>query len=252
MHVHAVTATNLLRLLQSFVTVYAVLLGCYLATGVAITRLNRQRAELKIQKNRAPSPAQVARDMRQSIVSLAVIALLFALGNWFYSRFGWGFHPKRMTVPGALLSFAASMVLYDTWFYWLHRLIHHKRLYRHVHRWHHMTTAPVVWSNNSDTLLDNCFLQSYWLIAHFILPISPIVLLAHKIYDQITGAIGHSGHEYGGRFFTPPSPLASVTHHDRHHQHFRCNYATHFTLWDWLMGTLDDRPVSRAATMRER
>jgi hypothetical protein len=69
---------------------------------------------------------------------------------------------------------------------------------------------------------------------------------------QITGAIGHSGHEYGGRFFTPPSPLASVTHHDRHHQHFRCNYATHFTLWDWLMGTLDDRPVGDTASLRER
>jgi len=250
--VHAVTATSLLRLLQSFVAVYAVLLGCYLATGLAITRLNRWRDELKIQKHRALAPAQITRDVRQSIVSLAIIALLFSLGNWFYGRLGWGFHPLRMTLPGALLSFAASMVLYDTWFYWLHRLIHHKRLYRHVHRWHHMTTAPVVWSNNSDTLLDNCFLQSYWLVAHFILPISPVVLLVHKIYDQITGTIGHSGHEYGGRFFTPPSPLARVTHHDRHHQHFRCNYATHFTLWDWLMGTLDDRPVGDTASLRER
>jgi sterol desaturase/sphingolipid hydroxylase (fatty acid hydroxylase superfamily) len=29
-----------------------------------------------------------------------------------------------------------------------------------------------------------------------------------------------------------------VTHHDQHHRYFRCNYATHFTLWDRLMGTL--------------
>jgi Delta7-sterol 5-desaturase len=182
--VHAVTATSLLRLLQSFVAVYAVLLGCYLATGLAITRLNRRRGELKIQKHRVLAPAQITRGMRQSIVSLAIIALLFSLGNWFYGRFGWGFHPLRMTLPGALLSFAASMVLYDAWFYWLHRLVRHKRLYRHAHRWRHMTTAPVVWSNNSDTLLDNCFLQSYWLVAHFILPISPVVLLVHKIYTR--------------------------------------------------------------------
>lgn len=246
-----VTASDLLSLPQSFVVVYAVLLACYVVTGLAVTRLNRQRAGSKIQKHHVLSSAQIARDVRQSIISLAVIALLFSLGNWSYSRLGWGFHPTPTTLPGALLSFVASMVLYDTWFYWLHRLIHHKRLYRHVHRWHHMTTAPVVWSNNSDTLLDNCFLQSYWLIAHFIFPISPVVLLIHKIYDQITGAIGHSGHEYGGRLFTPPSPLASVTHHDRHHQYFRCNYGTHFTLWDWLMGTLDDRPVSRPATLRK-
>lgn len=248
---HALIGKDLFALLPSFVAVYAVLLTCYVGTGLAVTRLNRRRAALKIQKDRVLSPTQIARDVRQSIVSLAVIAFFFSLGSWFYGRLGWGFHPARMTVPGALLSFIASMVLYDTWFYWLHRLIHHRRLFKHVHRWHHMTTSPVVWSNNSDTLLDNCFLQSYWLIAHFIIPISPVVLLAHKIYDQITGAIGHSGHEYGGRLFTPPSPLASVTHHDRHHRHFRCNYGTHFTHWDWLMGTLDDRPRRRRRDLRE-
>jgi sterol desaturase/sphingolipid hydroxylase (fatty acid hydroxylase superfamily) len=36
----------------------------------------------------------------------------------------------------------------------------------------------------------------------------------------------------------PPSPLVGVTHHDQHHRFFRCNYATHFTLWDRVMGTL--------------
>ncbi len=185
--------------------------------------------------------------MRQSIVSLAAIALFFSLGTWLYGDFGWGLRTGRLTVSGTLLSLVASMLLYDTWFYWLHRLIHHKLLYRRVHRWHHLTTTPVVWSNNSDTFLDNCFLQSYWLIAHFIFPISPVVLLIHKVYDQITGAVGHSGHEYGGRLFTSPSPLASVTHHDGHHQYFRCNYGTHFTLWDRLMGTLHDAPSSEAA-----
>jgi lathosterol oxidase len=233
-------ATDLLALLKLFLAVYATLLACYLVTGLVVTWLNRQRPERKIQKDRVTSQAQSQRDLRQSIVSLAAIALSFSLGSWFYDQFGWGFRIKHMTVLNTVLSFIVSMVLYDTWFYWLHRLIHHKRLYKRVHRWHHMTTTPVVWSNNSDTFLDNCFLQSYWLIAHFLLPISPIVLLVHKIYDQITGAVGHSGHEHGGALFTPPSPLASVTHHDLHHRHFLCNYSTHFTVWDRLMGTLYD------------
>ncbi len=231
-------ATDMLALLKLFLAVYATLLACYLVTGLVVTWLNRQRPERKIQKDRVTSQAQSQRDLRQSVVSLAAIALSFTLGSWFYDQFGWGFRIKHMTVLNTVLSFIASMALYDTWFYWLHRLIHHKALYKRVHRWHHMTTTPVVWSNNSDTLLDNCFLQSYWLIAHFLLPISPVVLLVHKIYDQITGAVGHSGHEHGGMLFTPPSPLASVTHHDLHHRYFLCNYSTHFTVWDRLMGTL--------------
>ena len=51
------------------------------------------------------------------------------------------------------------MVLYDTWFYWLHRLIHHKRLYKRIHRWHHLTTTPVgthftVWDRLMGTLYE--------------------------------------------------------------------------------------------------
>jgi sterol desaturase/sphingolipid hydroxylase (fatty acid hydroxylase superfamily) len=34
------------------------------------------------------------------------------------------------------------------------------------------------------------------------------------------------------------SPLVGVTHHDQHHRYFRCNYATHFSVWDRIMGTL--------------
>jgi Delta7-sterol 5-desaturase len=114
----------------------------------------------------------------------------------------------------------------------------HPIFYRRVHRWHHVEIAPVVWTNNSDRLIDNLFLQSYWLIAHLLIPVAPAVLFAHKIYDEITGVIGHSGYEHGGRWCWPPSPLIGVTHHDQHHQFVRCNYATHFSWWDRMMGTL--------------
>ena len=69
-------------------------------------------------------------------------------------------------------------------------------------------------------------------------PINPIVLLAHKIYDLVTGSIGHSGYEFAGWLSLPPSLLVSVTHHDQHHRYSSCNYSTHFTIWDRLMGTL--------------
>jgi lathosterol oxidase len=215
---------------------YAVLVVAYVAGCLVVGRLNRRIAAAKIQA-RQTSTSQIRRDRRQSLVSLAAIAAMFGTGHWLYAEFGWGLAPAEGVI-GMALSLIASMVVFDTWFYWFHRLIHTRPLYSRVHRWHHLTVTPVAWSNNSDRLVDNLFLQSYWLVAHFLVPAAPAVLIAHKLYDQITGIVGHSGFEHGGMLCRPPSPLVGVTHHDQHHRFFRCNYATHFTMWDRLMGTL--------------
>jgi sterol desaturase/sphingolipid hydroxylase (fatty acid hydroxylase superfamily) len=222
-------------LITTVAAVYAALLATYVVTCLIVTRLNRRT--VKIQPFRETAPSQIRRDRKQSMLSLAVIAAMLGCGHWTYTALGWGFRPLP-GIGGTVLSLIASLFLFDTWFYWLHRLIHTRLFYRRVHRWHHLTIAPVVWSNNSDRLIDNLFLQSYWFVAHLLIPIAPAMLFAHKIYDQITGVIGHSGHEHGGRWCWPPSPLVGVTHHDQHHQFFRCNYATHFIWWDRMMGTL--------------
>lgn len=220
----------------TIVAVYAILLATYGVGCLVVERLNRGLAGAKIQ-SRETAASLIRRDRRQSILSLAAIAAMFGTGHWLYVEFGWGLTPWS-GASGAILSFALSLVVFDAWFYWFHRLIHTRLLYRRVHRWHHRNLTPVAWSNNSDRLVDNLFLQSYWLLAHFLVPAVPAVLLAHKLYDQVTGVVGHNGYEHGGRWCLPPSPLVGVTHHDQHHRFFRCNYATHFTLWDRLMGTL--------------
>jgi sterol desaturase/sphingolipid hydroxylase (fatty acid hydroxylase superfamily) len=227
---------HLFTLLETIAVVYAALLATYLLTGLALIRFN-ERLAAKIQRERVTRPALVRRDLQQSVLSLLCIAAMFGTGHWAYETLGWGLAPPS-GVLGTALSLLASMLVFDAWFYWFHRLIHSRPLFRRVHQWHHITLTPMAWSNNSDKVIDNLFLQSYWLVAHLLLPVAPAVLFAHKIYDQVTGVIGHSGYEHAGSICRPPSPLVAVTHHDQHHRYFRCNYATHFTLWDRLMGTL--------------
>jgi Delta7-sterol 5-desaturase len=81
--------------------------------------------------------------------------------------------------------------------------------------------------------------QSYFLVAPFILPIPAAVLIAHKVYDQVTGIAGHAGHEY---FASPsarsPWPMLCTTVHDQHHGHFHYNYGNTFSIWDRAMGTV--------------
>jgi sterol desaturase/sphingolipid hydroxylase (fatty acid hydroxylase superfamily) len=219
--------------------VYALLMITYFTAGWLFYSNDPSRID-KIQRGRVLSDEKVRRDIQQSMRSLLSIAVMFSIGHTLYARFHFGlpaWHPSIWTI---LLSFVISMLAYDTWFYWMHRLLHTKPFYRSIHRWHHLSLPSVAWSNNSDTLLDNLFLQSYWMAAHFILPISPAVLLAHKLYDHVSGIIGHSGVEHGGGICWPPSPMNSVTHHDQHHRFFHCNYSPHFTVWDRLMGTLHE------------
>ena len=217
--------------------VYAILLATYFTTGWLFFSNDPGRPD-KIQQRRALPDEKVRRDIRQSVRSLFSIALMFAVGHTLYTKFHLGFPAWQPSLWSVVLSVLLSMFAYDTWFYWMHRLLHSPLFYRPIHRWHHLSLPSVAWSNNSDTLLDNLFLQSYWMAAHFILPISPALLLIHKLYDHISGIIGHSGVEHGGAICWPPSPMNSVTHHDQHHRFFNCNYAPHFTLWDRLMGTL--------------
>lgn len=216
---------------------YAGMAGTYLVAGWSLTQLNKRMARYRIQ-SKPSSPALARRDFYQSLRSLITISALFA-GGLTLRQMGIGPAPAPLTLFNSILYLLVSFVLFDTWFYWTHRLVHHKRLYRPVHRWHHRTITPTVWSNNSDLMVDNLFLQSYWFFAPLVLPIPTAILIAHKIYDQVTGMIGHAGYEYGpGAMSAKPSPMIGTTFHDQHHAHFHCNYATHFSYWDRLMGTI--------------
>ena len=49
---------------------------------------------------------------------------MFGAGQWMYQTLGWGIQAHEVSVMEMTLSFLISMILFDTWFYWLHRLIH--------------------------------------------------------------------------------------------------------------------------------
>ena len=135
---------------------YGLLLITYFVTGHLFFS-NDVAREDRIQRGRTLPAAKVRRDILQSVRSLLSVAFMFALGHTLYSRFHVGFTAWPTSIWSVTLSFLLSMVAYDTWFYWMHRLLHTKRLYRSIHRWHHLSLPSVAWSNNSDTLLDNIF-----------------------------------------------------------------------------------------------
>jgi sterol desaturase/sphingolipid hydroxylase (fatty acid hydroxylase superfamily) len=88
-------------------------------------------------------------------------------------------------------------------------------------------------------MVDTLVMHGYYALAPFILPIPPLALIAHRLYDQVNGMLGHAGFEYFASSSTRwPSPMVCVTFHDQHHSAFRFNYGNFTSIWDRLMGTL--------------
>jgi len=227
----------LLDLLLLWALVYGVTVAGYLGLGALLVAVNRRNPARRIQpERRGEHRARV--EILQSLKSLVVTCFCLAAGLWAQQR-GWGvFAPLEPTILNCAAMFLVSIIAFDAWFYWGHRLMHWRPLYRH-HLWHHRSVAPTVWSNYSDSLADAFAMQSYYLIAPLLLPIPAAALIAHRIYDHINGMIGHSGFEYfagpGARF---PSPFVCTVFHDQHHEKFGYNYANFFSIWDRVMGTL--------------
>lgn len=230
----------LYEFLVGWIVLYVVYALLYFGVSFLLLRINRTDFGIahKIQKTSYKIERAPQQQILAALKSLLGIAFLLSLGI-VLNRHGYAMFPLlKPTLLSVTCGFILSFLVYDTCFYWMHRLVHHPKLLKSVHRFHHDVHQPVPWTTNSERVLDGLLLNVYWLLAPLLLPIPLEVLVLHRLYDLITGILGHCGHEYSGVFALPPSPLVGVTHHDQHHQFFSCNYAVHFTFWDKWMKTL--------------
>lgn len=214
----------------------------YILSVFTIDYINKHfLASAKIQQ-REPKPGSKKRDIIQSFKSFIPTSFFLASGIYLQSIGCTWWTPVQLNIYNFIWTFALSMLLQDTWFYWGHRLAHYKKLHKHKHghKWHHKSVTPRPWSSNSETIFDACALHSYYLFVIFIFPIPATVLIIYKLYDIVEGVIGHAGYEYGSITLSKwPAPFTSVTYHDIHHSKFKYNFASHFTWWDRMMGTID-------------
>jgi len=88
------------------------------------------------------------REFTYSLLTTAIYASL-ALFTVAAAERGWLQHYQQVDEYGwtyTLLSLPLLFVLHDTYFYWLHRAMHHPRSFRWVHRIHHLSRTPTPWA----------------------------------------------------------------------------------------------------------
>ncbi|RFS22574.1 sterol desaturase family protein [Chitinophaga silvatica] len=139
-----------------------------------------------------------------------------------------------------ILSVALSLVIHDTYFYWMHRIMHHKTLFNLTHLVHHRSTNPSPWTSYSFHLLEAVVEGGVLLVITVVMPMHPLSVLLFTVVAFMINVYGHLGYELMPKGFRK-SPLFEVlnssVHHNLHHSKFKGNYGLYFRVWDRLMGT---------------
>ena len=154
-----------------------------------------------------------------------------------------------------IVSFVITLVFHDFYFYWTHRFMHHKRIFKYVHRVHHESTNPSPWAAYAfhpwEALIQSLILP----IMVFIVPLHPITIFLFLTYMIVRNVIGHLGFEIFPKGWTKNKWLSwttAVTHHNMHHERFHANYGLYFTWWDRWMKTEDKEYHAKFDEVRSR
>ncbi|HVU94359.1 MAG TPA: sterol desaturase family protein [Puia sp.] len=138
-------------------------------------------------------------------------------------------------------SIVISIFVHDTYFYWTHRLMHWKPIFRYAHHVHHRSHNPTPLAAYSFHPLETIVELGVVPLIVFTMPIHPSALIIFGIYMIVMNVTGHLGYELYTKKFMQSRWLKyfhnTSTHHNMHHKYSHCNYGLYFNFWDRIMGT---------------
>lgn len=197
----------------------------------------------KIQQ-RQPKHSDYLREIGYSILTIFIFALVpltilhvpsVARHTTFYTRIeahGW---------VCFFLAFPLMFLLHDTYFYWTHRAMHQKKLFRLMHRVHHKSVNPSPWAAYAFHPLEAIVEAGIFAVFLFTIPVHPLHLFIFFLLMIVYNVYGHLGYKlYPSGFDTHwlGKWINTSVNHNQHHQYFKGNYGLYFTFWDRLMGTI--------------
>ena len=139
------------------------------------------------------------------------------------------------------LCFPVMMILHDTYFYWMHRALHHPRIFKVAHLLHHKSTNPSPWAAYSFHPIEGFLESLIFPIIILILPVHISALGLFFLFQIVYNVYGHLGYELYPKGFHKHwfgKWINTSVHHNLHHKYFDNAYGLYFTFWDRVMGTM--------------
>ncbi len=225
-------------------TIFALDLSRYLIAAsvlsVVLAVFAGPLASRRIQSRRASS-----RDVRREIgYSLSTVVLFSLVGFSVYlgSQAGvFKLYGGDISSGWRLMAeFAAMVLLHDAYFYWAHRAMHTRWLFRRVHRLHHKSRTPTPWAAYAFAPPEAVLEAGILPIAALLMPLHHLTVLLFVTHMIVRNVIGHAGVELFPSWWLRAPVLrwiTTTTHHDLHHSHGGYNFGLYFTWWDRWMNT---------------
>lgn len=147
-----------------------------------------------------------------------------------------------------VLTFVLFVIGADAWFYWMHRLMHHSRLYRLTHALHHKSEQPSPLAGYAFSFAEAVLLGAYMPLVLLVFPINRAVFYVFVVFFAVVEAYVHLGFEVFPRGVARSrlgKYVGTAVFHDMHHENGAYNFAVYFTWWDRLMGTIHPKYTER-------
>ena len=174
------------------------------------------------------------------------VVTLWAFANGHIAMLSFEAHPVYF-----VLLFCAIPLIRDAHFYFVHRLLHAKLMYKPFHELHHRNINIGPWSGLSMHPVEHVLYFS-GILLHWVLLSHPLHAVFHVVQTGISPAIGHCGYDrllVGGKEIR----LGQRLFHFLHHRFFECNYGGDGAVpLDKAFGSMHDGTREAAKQIRAR
>ena len=191
---------------------------------------------------------QIRKEIGWSLASTAIYGVPAGVVAWGWQERGWTqIYTEWNAMPLWYLPLAPLLYLiaHDAWFYWTHRLMHRPAWFRTMHAVHHASRPPTAWAAMSFHPWEAITGAVVIPALVFLIPIHVAMLGLVLLVMTVMGVTNHMGWEMFPRALVHSRLggwLITASHHQRHHEEYKCNYGLYFRFWDRLCGT--DRGLS--------
>jgi Delta7-sterol 5-desaturase len=186
---------------------------------------------------------QIRREIGWSLLAAAIYGVPAGIVAWGWQEHGWTLiytEVGERPLWWLPVSLAIYLLAHDTWFYWTHRWFHRPGPFRIAHAVHHASRPPTAWAAMSfhpwEALSGAVVIPALV----FLVPIHVGVLALVLAIMTVMGVTNHMGWEMFPKALVHSRLggwLITASHHQRHHDEYRCNYGLYFRLWDRLCRT---------------